>query len=84
MDMGQYGGLPQDQNGCSDPNILVDTVSGEIFVSAVWTHGKPGTHQWRDRGSEPGLDISKSSQFMVVRSTDDGQTWSHRRIGPGN
>ncbi len=76
MDMGQYGGLPQDQNGCSDPNILVDTVSGEIFVSAVWTHGKPGTHQWRDRGSEPGLDILKSSQFMVVRSTDDGQTWS--------
>lgn len=76
MDMGEFGGLGQDQNGCSDPNILVDTVTGEIFVSAVWTHGKPGTHQWVGRGSEPGLDIKHSSQFMVARSTDDGVTWS--------
>lgn len=76
MDMGQYGGLPEDQNGCSDPNILVDTVNGQVFVSAVWTHGKPGTHQWRGTGSEPGLGIDKSSQFMVVRSRDDGVTWS--------
>jgi sialidase-1 len=76
MDMGQYGGLPEDQNGCSDPNILVDTTSGEIFVSAVWTHGKPGTHQWRDKGSEPGLDLSRSSQFLIVRSRDHGKTWS--------
>jgi len=76
MDMGEFGDLGQDQNGCSDPNILVDTVTGEIFVSAVWTHGKPGTHQWVGRGSEPGLGINQSSQFMVVRSTDDGVTWS--------
>lgn len=76
MDMGQYGGLPEDQNGCSDPNILVDTVTGEIFVAAVWTHGKPGTHQWVGKGSEPGLDIAKSTQFMAVRSVDDGLTWS--------
>ena len=55
MDMGEFGGLPQNQNGCSDPNILVDTQTGEIFVSAVWTHGKPGTHQWVGKGSEPGL-----------------------------
>lgn len=76
MDMGEFGGLGQDQNGCSDPNILVDRVTGEIFVSAVWTHGKPGTHQWVGKGSEPGLDIKHSSQFMVVRSIDDGITWS--------
>lgn len=76
MDMGEFGGLGQEQNGCSDPNILVDTVTGEIFVSAVWTHGKPGTHQWVGKGSEPGLGIKQSSQFMVVRSTDDGLTWS--------
>ncbi len=76
MDMGEFGGLGQDQNGCSDPNILVDRVTGTIFVSAVWTHGKPGTHQWVGKGSEPGLDIKQSSQFMVVRSTDDGITWS--------
>lgn len=76
MDMGEHAGLGQDQNGCSDPNILVDTVTGQIFVSAVWTHGKPGTHQWSGNGSEPGLEITKSTQFMVVRSTDDGKTWT--------
>lgn len=76
MDMGKFGGLPQDKNGCSDPNILVDQQTGQIFVSAVWTHGKPGTHQWKGKGSEPGLDIKKSSQFMVVRSNDDGRSWT--------
>ena len=76
MDMKKYGDLPEDQNGCSDPNILVDRTTGEIFVSAVWTHGKPGTHQWRGKGSEPGYSINKSSQFMIVRSIDDGLTWS--------
>lgn len=77
MDMGQHGGLPEDQNGCSDPNVLVDTATGQIFVSAVWTHGKPGTHQWVGKGSEPGLDLNSSSQFMMVRSSDDGKTWSN-------
>lgn len=76
IDMKKYGDLPEDQNGCSDPNILVDRTTGEIFVSAVWTHGKPGTHQWRGKGSEPGCSINKSSQFMIVRSIDDGLTWS--------
>lgn len=76
MDMGEFGGLPEDQNGCSDPNILVDKATGEIIVSAVWTHGRPGTHQWRGNGSQPGLSLEKSSQFVVVRSQDDGKTWS--------
>ena len=76
MDMGTYGGLPEDQNGCSDPNILVDKETGDIWVCAVWTHGKPGTHQWRGRGSEPGLELHQSTQFMMVRSSDDGQSWS--------
>ena len=76
MDMGTHGALPENQNGCSDPNILVDTQTGEIIVTAVWTHGKPGTHQWRGNGSEPGLDIATSTQFLAVRSNDDGQTWS--------
>ena len=76
MDMGEFGGKPEKENGCSDPGILVDTTTGEIFVSAVWTHGKPGTHQWTGKGSEPGYDIHRSSQFMMVRSTDNGLTWS--------
>ena len=76
MDMGAFGGLPQDQNGCSDPNILIDTTTGDIFVTALWTHAKPGTHQWREGGSEPGIDPAQSSQFMAVRSHDDGKTWT--------
>src|SRR5262245_24438536 len=34
MDMGLYSGLPQEQNGCSDPGILVDHQTGEVFVFA--------------------------------------------------
>ena len=76
MDMGEYGGLPQEQNGCSDPGIIVDQQTGEIFCFAVWMNGKPGKHQWRDDGSEPGFEIGKSAQFLMVRSHDDGRTWS--------
>lgn len=76
MDRGEYGGLPQEQNGCSDPGILVDRQTGEIFCFAVWMNGKPGKHQWNDDGSEPGFEIGKSAQMLVVRSQDDGQTWS--------
>ena len=68
MDMGEYGGLPQEQNGCSDPGIIVDQQTGEIFCFAVWMNGKPGKHQWTDDGSEPGFEIGKSAQFMMVRS----------------
>jgi len=76
MDMGEFGGLPQEQNGCSDPGIIVDRQTGEIFCFAVWMNGKPGKHQWNDDGSEPGFEIGKSAQYMMVRSQDDGLTWS--------
>ncbi len=76
MDMGEFGGLPQEQNGCSDPGIIVDPKTGEIFCAAVWMWGKPGRHQWGEGGSEPGYEIGKSAQFMMVRSTDDGLTWT--------
>jgi len=76
MDMGEHGGKPQAENGCSDANILVDEVSGRIFVSALWTHGRPGTHQWKGKGSEPGLGLDETSQFLCVHSDDDGVTWS--------
>jgi sialidase-1 len=76
MDMGEYGGLPQEQNGCSDPGIVVDQNTGEIFCSGVWMWGKPGKHQWSGDGSEPGFEIGKTAQFLMVRSRDDGLTWS--------
>lgn len=76
IDMGEWGGLPQEQNGVGDPGILVDRNTGEVFVSAVWMWGKPGKHQWVEDGSEPGYEIGKSAQFMMVRSVDDGLTWN--------
>ena len=76
MDMGEWGGLPQEENGVGDPGILVDQVTGEIFVSAVWMWGKPGKHQWVEDGSEPGYEIASTAQFMMVRSKDEGLTWS--------
>jgi sialidase-1 len=76
MDMGEYGELPQEQNGCSDPGIIVDQVTGDIYCFAVWMWGKPGKHQWTDDGSEPGYEIGKSAQLLMVHSQDDGRTWS--------
>jgi sialidase-1 len=76
MDMGEFGGLSSELNGCSDPGIVVDDRTGTIHVFAVWMHGKPGKHQWTDDGSEPGFEIGKAAQFMAVRSDDDGRTWS--------
>lgn len=76
MDMGAHGGLPEEQNGCGDPGLLIDRQTGEIFCFALWMHGKPGKHQWRGDGSEAGYEIGKTAQFMVTRSRDDGRTWS--------
>ncbi|MBM82409.1 MAG: sialidase [Planctomycetaceae bacterium] len=76
MDMGTYGGLPQELNGVSDPGLIVNPSTGEIFCFAVWMNGKAGFHQWNKGGSEPGHEIGKSAQFVMVRSKDDGLTWS--------
>lgn len=76
MDMGKFGGLPEEQNGCSDPGIIVDQKTGEVFCFAVWMHGNPGKHQWRGDGSAPGYEIGKAAQILMVRSSDDGLTWS--------
>ena len=39
LDMKQWGGLPEKFNGVSDANILVDEVSGDIFVAGLWMYG---------------------------------------------
>ncbi|MEO5996502.1 MAG: sialidase family protein [Chitinophagaceae bacterium] len=74
MDMGTYGGLPQDQNGIGDPSVLVDTKTNTIWVAAVWAHGHPGKRNWI--ASKPGISPEETSQFVLVKSEDDGLTWS--------
>lgn len=74
MDMGTYGDLPEDQNGIGDPAVLVDPVSGHIWVIALWAHGKPGDMIWRS--SKPGLAPEETGQMVITKSEDDGLTWS--------
>jgi len=74
MDMGEYGGLPNDQNGIGDPSVLVDKKTGTIWVAAVWAHGHPGKRNWW--ASKQGIKPEDTSQFVLVKSEDDGLTWS--------
>lgn len=34
------------------------------------------THQWHGKGSQPGTGVKETSQFLIVKSSDDGKTWS--------
>lgn len=74
MDMGQWGGKPEIENGIGDPSILVDRETNTIWVAAVWAHGHPGERNWW--ASKPGMEPDQTSQFMLVKSEDDGLTWS--------
>lgn len=74
MDMGTWGGLPQDQNGIGDPSILIDPARNTIWVAALWAHGMPNQRTWT--ASAAGMAPVETGQFMLAKSTDDGITWS--------
>jgi sialidase-1 len=92
LNMGEWGGLPEKFNGVSDACILVNENSDKIFLAALWMHGvldengkwisgltqdsNAWNHQWRDKGSQPGLGERQTSQFLVATSDDDGKSWS--------
>jgi len=69
MDMGRDPKWRYD--GIGDPAVLIDKGTGAIWVAATWSHGN---RSWR--GSGPGLTPEQTGQFMLVRSDDDGKTWS--------
>ena len=69
MDMGSDPRWRYD--GIGDPAVLVDRQTGTIWVAATWSHGN---RSWR--GSGPGLAPTETGQLMLVRSDDDGRTWS--------
>lgn len=77
MDMGEWGGLPQAQNGIGDPCVVVDRETGEIFVVAVWTYGLGNNHAWSLVGQ--GFSPEETAQMMIVSSKDNGKTWSAPR-----
>lgn len=71
---GEYGGLPAAQNGVGDPSILVDTKTNSIWIVAAWTHGMGNQRAWWS--SQQGMDVNHTAQLVLVKSTDDGKTWS--------
>ena len=75
MDMGEYGGRPQKLNGIGDPCVLFDDHTNTIWVAALWMSGLSEKQAlwW---ASKPGMLPDETGQFMVVKSTDDGLTWS--------
>ena len=74
LSFGEYGGLPKAQNGVGDPSILVDTKTNTVWIVAAWTHGMGNQRAWWS--SHPGMDMNDTAQLMMVKSTDDGKTWS--------
>ena len=79
LDMKTWGGLPEKFNGVSDACILVDKANNDIYIAGLWMHGvinaegkwldgltensKDWNHQWRTKGSQPGLSPKQTSQF---------------------
>lgn len=58
-------------DGIGDPAVLVDRTTNTIWAAALWSRGNRG---WA--GSQPGLDPKDTGQFILVKSEDDGKTWS--------
>jgi sialidase-1 len=69
MDMGNDPKWAYD--GIGDPAVLVDRKTNTIWVASTWSHGQRSWH-----GSGPGMKPDETGQFMLVRSDDDGVTWS--------
>ncbi len=75
MDMGEYGGRSQRLNGIGDPCVVYDDKTHTLWVAALWMSGlTPDQMLWW--ASKPGMTPEETGQFILVKSTDDGLTWS--------
>jgi len=74
MDMEEWGGKPEEENGVGDPCILFNHETGTVWVAALWLSGFREQAAWNASG--PGIDPTETGQFLLVRSDDDGITWS--------
>lgn len=76
IDMKQYGNLPEAQNGLCDPSILVDEITGDLLVVASWSHGFANNKVFGNKMIKEGLEPEQTPQMLIVRSSDNGKTWS--------
>ena len=74
LSFGEHGGMPKAQNGVGDPAILVDDVTGTIWIVAAWTYGMGNGRAWTN--SMDGNGKETTAQLVLAKSTDDGKTWS--------
>ena len=75
IDMGEWGGKHNRLNGVGDAAVLVDEQTNTIWVMGLWQHGlDPTMMSWW--GSQRGLLPEETGQIVVVKSEDDGKTWS--------
>lgn len=54
---------------------VLDGKTGQ-WVEGLTQDSTRWIHQWVEKGSQPGVEVKQTCQFLIVRSTDDGQTWS--------
>jgi len=54
---------------------VFDVKTGE-WKTGLTADSKVWNHQWRGKGSQPGLGVKETCQFLISKSTDDGETWS--------
>lgn len=54
---------------------VLDAKSGK-WVEGLTRNSTRWIHQWHAKGSQPGIDVKETCQFLITKSTDNGKTWS--------
>lgn len=54
---------------------VLDGKTGK-WVTGLTNDSTRWIHQWKAKGSQPGLDVKQTCQFLITQSSDDGATWS--------
>jgi len=75
MDMGEYGNRSRRLNGTGDPCVLYDYKTNTIWAAALWMSGS-NYDQALWWASRPGMKPEETGQFLLVKSNDDGLSWS--------
>ncbi len=54
---------------------VLDSETGR-WVEGLTSDSTRWIHQWNRMGAQPGYDVKQTSQFLITKSSDDGQTWN--------